>query len=694
MSDVKQILRKSPFFWSRMGFCYDPPRLNEQGSPIVFSDDFDGYRRVHDDFRDAGIKYHTTILHSGWIADGKFDYSLTDKTLHSLLDSNPDIYYMPRIKLNVPPDWCKNHPEDTFVYYKGPRTEKEISDLACTLSHDYFGMELPRGYPVNSAKTKFVDDRPNTGGVIGLQSFSSQKWLDDASDALERLIKHIENSPYADQIIGYHIAFGMCGETHQWGAWGRWTDDHGDYGIGNRKNFIEFGRKKYGEKLLEKWHADTECDIEVPCPDMLVGKKDTLEDLFYAKNLICSDYYEFISDCTANAILRFCKIVKDHDKIAGAFYGYTYGYEAAYAGHCAVDKVINSPYVDFLSSPKGYYRSVAGEPGGQQGPSYSINRKVAWLDEIDNPTHISAGSRSADNLEETKTLLYREAIKNFTCGQGFWWMDLGDGWYDDKDIMAEIKNITNLGDLINRRDSESISNVLYVVDEYTTKNMSVSSGLENAILYEGITRLRLSGVVADILRLKDLYDENIDLSQYKLIIFANCFRMDKLPKIPDDALCIWNYTPGIIGNEFNLKNVRKITGMDIFVSESPRPTLDMSYCRDYVMKQRGDDFPLVAICEEDDIQILKRYENGNVKVGRKGNNILYAFPDISAQDIHDYALESGCYVPAPVNCTVYADNRIIGFFPLEDVEFDADVYGEIHHISISAKGYKYFVSGS
>ena len=60
MSDVKQILRKSPFFWSRMGSCYDPPRLNEQGSPIVFSDDFDGYRRVHDDFRDAGIKYHTT----------------------------------------------------------------------------------------------------------------------------------------------------------------------------------------------------------------------------------------------------------------------------------------------------------------------------------------------------------------------------------------------------------------------------------------------------------------------------------------------------------------------------------------------------------------------------------------------------------------------------------------------------------
>ena len=43
MSDIKQILRESPFFWSRLGFCYDPPRLDCDGKPIVFSNEFENY---------------------------------------------------------------------------------------------------------------------------------------------------------------------------------------------------------------------------------------------------------------------------------------------------------------------------------------------------------------------------------------------------------------------------------------------------------------------------------------------------------------------------------------------------------------------------------------------------------------------------------------------------------------------------
>ena len=71
---------------------------------------------------------------------------------------------------------------------------------------------------------------------------------------------------------------------------------------------------------------------------------------------------------------------------------------------------------------------------------------------------------------------------------------------------------------------------------------------------------------------------------------------------------------------------------------------------------------------------------------------IYAFPGVSAEDIHKYACEMECYVPAPSGCSVYADNRIIGFFPLEDAEFDAEIFGNTEHIKLKAKGYKYFVS--
>lgn len=689
--DNKDMLRKSPFFWSRLGFGYDPTRIGDDGKPIVFSKNFEGYRRIHDSFRDAGIKYHTTILHSGWVGDGKYDYSLTDETLYALLKDNPDIYYMPRVKLNVPPDWCKNHPEDTFVYFNGPKTSEEISALAETLKHDYLGMDSPEGYPVNCGNSRYVDDRPNTGGVISLQSFSSLQWRKDAKETLERLIRHINETPFAKQIIGYHIGFGMCAENYQWAAWGRKTQDHGDYGIGNRRRFIEFGKNKYGTDLFDVWGVNDEAEIEIPSPELLIGPKSKIEQLFYANSKICVDYYEFISKCTSDAIVDFCKTVKRHNLIAGAFYGYTYIYEAAYGGHCDIDNVINSPYIDFLASPKGYYRSSAGEPGGEQGPSYSMNRKIAWLDEIDNPTHLSPNKSSAETLEETKTLLYREAIKNWSYGQGFWWMDLGDGWYSDEEIMTEIAKITKLGEHITSIERKSISEILFVVDEYSSKHMSVSGGLSNALLYETQTRARLAGAPIDVLRLADLYDK-IDLSQYKLIIFANCFWIKKPIKLPENTICIWNYTPGIVKENYDLNHVKTLTGMAMKESTASHPSLDMSFCRNSVMKQRGCDFPVMAIRDGDGIEIMDRYDNGDIKTARMKNHILYSYPDITTEDIRKIALEVGCRMSAPINCTVYADNRITGFFPAVDIDCDVEVYGRTEHIKLKGKEYCYFLA--
>ena len=39
----KEYLRNNPVFWSRLGFCYDPPLKNEQGKPLVFTENFEKY---------------------------------------------------------------------------------------------------------------------------------------------------------------------------------------------------------------------------------------------------------------------------------------------------------------------------------------------------------------------------------------------------------------------------------------------------------------------------------------------------------------------------------------------------------------------------------------------------------------------------------------------------------------------------
>ncbi|MEI6425511.1 MAG: hypothetical protein WCP55_25085, partial [Lentisphaerota bacterium] len=115
-----KLLKENSVFWSKMGWCYDPPQLGADGKPIAFFENFERFAKFHKDFANAGIKIHTSILFSGWVGVNKYDYELTDRTLDAILKNNPDIYYIPRIKLNVPLDWGRENPEDVFVYFDGP----------------------------------------------------------------------------------------------------------------------------------------------------------------------------------------------------------------------------------------------------------------------------------------------------------------------------------------------------------------------------------------------------------------------------------------------------------------------------------------------------------------------------------------------------------------------------------------------
>lgn len=209
-SEAIHFLKENPVFWSRLGFCYDPPLKNEEGKPLVFTEDLDKFARFHRDFAKAGVKIQTCILHSGWMGVDEFDYSLTDRVLEAVFQGNADSYFIPRIKLNVPVDWCRKYPDEVFVYYEGPRDTEDIRALVGTEKHDWLGYEAPNGY---YKAGDYIDKRPNVGGLISMQSFSSQVWLHDAAVVLEKVVDRLENSKYGPRIIGYHIAFGISGES-------------------------------------------------------------------------------------------------------------------------------------------------------------------------------------------------------------------------------------------------------------------------------------------------------------------------------------------------------------------------------------------------------------------------------------------------------------------------------------------------
>ena len=674
--------RKESFFWSRLGFCFDPPMMDSKGKQVIFSRDFAKYRKIHDEFRDAGIKYHTTILSSGWIGANKFDYTLTDETLDALLRDNPDIYYMPRVKLNAPPDWCRENPEETFVYFNGPRDADSIKALACTNEQDWFGMKQAR-YPVNGGSNDFEHpDHTNMGSSIALQSFSSEKWRADAADALRRLMDHIDQTPYAKQIIGYHIAFGACGETTAWGSWVYETHHVGDYGISAVRNFRKFVEEKYGslDIALKALKLTSTEEILPPAPEVRSGKKEKLTDfMFHSDNsLLAADYYEFLSNSNVDSIEYLCRTVKecDSDLFVGAFYGYTAVGGCVHAGHLAIDRALASPYIDFLSSPKGYHMCNAGQPGGEQAPAQSIARKKIWLDEIDNKTHIDPRNRGeVKDFFETKTILWREVCKNLSRNGGFWFMDLGEGSFSSPEIMAEIKKMTEFSKKINQKEHKSVSQVLLVKGDVAKRKHSLSRELHQSLEYELQYRLTPIGAPVDFLRVSDL--EEIDLSQYKMIVFGDTFYFERgqieriLSKISTETTIVWNYAPGAILPNFSYENIKSVCGMSVS---------ELSEC--------ASEHPALYI-RDDGISVLDRYDSGEIKVastqylGRK--NILAASPELETKDFRRIAEEAGVDFYAPMGVTVYADNRIKSYFAGENE--DVEIKIENYKISIPAKGY-------
>ena len=94
---IKDLLQNNSVFWSRLGWPYNPPVLDENGNARMMLSDDSPEKKFHGDFDRAGIKIHSTILFSGWIAPAKYDYRATDNALDDLFASvGKDSMYIPR----------------------------------------------------------------------------------------------------------------------------------------------------------------------------------------------------------------------------------------------------------------------------------------------------------------------------------------------------------------------------------------------------------------------------------------------------------------------------------------------------------------------------------------------------------------------------------------------------------------------
>jgi hypothetical protein len=487
--------------------------------------------------------------------------------------------------------------------------------------------------------------------------------LKDAGEALGRLIDRLEGGKYRDRILGYHIAYGASGECV---LWGRSSRKYGDHGISHKRAFYDWGIKKYGSlaALRDAWsRPELERDnVKLPTTKERYEETESVEKFFRGEygQTIATDFDLFTSEINADAIEYFGRIVKDKTggKLVGSFYGYFIHIDnPAYTGHLAIDRLLESPYVDFLAAPKSYYRNVAGEPGGVLTATQSINRKKIWLDELDNRTHLAGGVEAnwvSKNMATTRTVFWREFAKNLADGSGFWWMDLGGGWFDSPEIMKEFSTLVNVGKRIRAEEHKSVSDVLVLIDDKCINRMNVSRELRLGFMEDFLCELHMTGCLADVYRLADFTE--LDLSGYKLIIFAYTFEIDDgmrefIKKIPADKTLMFNYAAGVVSNSrVSLENVTGLTGAAV------EPLRDGEHT-----------FPALKVSPSGDTEVI--YSEGDavlvcaVTRGNGGLNIINQKPFMKCEDLRAITDRAGCHAYTPSGNTVYGDNRFIGIFP-------------------------------
>jgi beta-galactosidase len=306
-----------------------------------------------------------------------------------------------------------------------------------------------------------------------------------------------------------------------------------DYSHTSAAAWRRYLQEKYRsvDVLNQKWmtsHPDFDA-IPVPSPAERVYLPDG-ETMYPAS---VADYNTFRSVETADALItlaRFAKELIGRNRVVGAFYGYA----GTRFGHDAIDRVLNSPAVDFLASPFAYDTQRA--PGTDwilQGAlgSTRLHHKL-WFTECDVRTHLSRplsqsmphanpiGNTLYDgpiwygpDSEEVSICQMRKAVAKTICmGAGMWWFDMWGGWFHTDACMDTIRKSKELYQTL--AQDTSVAQVAIVCDTYARCTYTDNASLEKVL--QAISR---SGVAYEQFSLTDL--DKLDPGQYKSLVLLN-----------------------------------------------------------------------------------------------------------------------------------------------------------------------------
>lgn len=425
---------------------------------------------------------------------GEYDFSMVDKVLSELCPTGKeDVYVIPRVCLEPPIWWQRLHTDELCLDSRG-ETQRE--------------------------------------------SFASKVWLEEMTVAFYALIDHLNESKWAERIIGYHIA---AGGTEEWAYQTRYCYQFYDYSEVNRRGYHGFLMKKYGSlDNISTSHGinyGSVDDIAIPHPvEREYSANGYLRDPETESHVL--DFFDYHNESVADAINYFCHAAKEYtnyERLVGVFYGYVFSMPQNKKGLHALSKVLKSPDVDFLSttnSGPGWHFSSAVE-------SAKLHGKL-WMCEGDIRTCLTTGMGKnlahamPDNdyydsdvwhgpadVKGSVASLTRALARIATTPSGIWWFDMFGGWFSDPDMLDVIECSIPL--IAKQKEDLFPTEVALVVDERGHKYSSHDEKRMPYAMWELLDGLDYAGFPYDNYLLSDICEQNFPADKYKLIIFISAY---------------------------------------------------------------------------------------------------------------------------------------------------------------------------
>lgn len=587
-----------------------------------------------------------------WLAPDVFDYGRFDERIAAILEANPQAWVFPRVYLAAPPWWCEKFPG-----------------------------EVAREADQRSPAEALRRSKP-------FASIASAKWQQDTAESLRRFIAHVRSAPYANRVIGYHLA---SLHTEEWFWHDFWENSPGYWGYDepSRQAFRRFLRRRYPdvEALRTAWRDPT-IDFEsadVPPKELRAGA-----DLGFFRDPVRSqrvaDFYRYHNEIVAETIETFARVVKQATgpkQLCGVFYGYLFELAGSpESGHLALGRLLECPDVDFLCAPSCYeFRPIGSGASAFMSVTESIRlHGKLWFNENDYRTHRAQDAPAyrvpMTNLADTIEIEKRELAHVITQGTGMWWFDMDGGWFDEPAVMQSIARMNAVAQRSIAFDRSSAAEIAVVVDEESMDYRESRGRLAEDLLNAQRLALQRMGAPFDCVLLTDLPR----LRPYKLYIFLNTIRITPLQRKMiesvirrDGRTALWVYGPGFVGQTLSEEGISALTGMKIGRSDAPqRLRVRLLPGEDPIVQELpaepvwGGLYPVqpAFFCDDAQALVLGRIEGlgkPGLTVRRFGQwtSIWSAAPNLPAWLLRSIARSAGVHITSDADDALYLNRSFL-----------------------------------